>query len=214
MRNSHAVLLALFVLIGALASTGCDAEENRSSKNSPASQAEIQFLGDATMDKLAQTATASEHHRIFTELVGQWDYELKFWSGRDAKPQKSRGTMDNKLELSDRYLFGTTVVILNIGGQIIPYEGRYTLGYDAGKNAYTSALADTMHPGMLRGTGTYDAERNILEEKGSFTHPLTGKASAYRSELRFNEEGGHTRSVFIPDASGKEFKVLEMAFSR
>jgi len=62
MRNSYAVFLALFVLIGVMASAGCDAEENRSAKSSPASQ--IEMLDKATMDQLAAQMEPSDPHHL------------------------------------------------------------------------------------------------------------------------------------------------------
>lgn len=213
MRRSYAAFLAFFVLIGALASTGCDAEEHKAAGKGDVSE-QVEMLDSSKMEKLWDGRTVSEHHRIFADLVGTWDFDLKYWSSGDAKPQKSSGTMDNELVLGGKFLFGKMKANLQVGGQLLAYEGMHILGYDAVKQEYASALADTMQTGILSGTGQYDEERKVLEETGRFTHPLTDQEQAYRAELALTGADGFKRSVFINDTSGKEFKVLEMEFRR
>jgi len=212
MRNSYAVLLTFFVLLGVMASTGCDAEENRSAKSSPAAQ--IEMLDKATMDQLSAQMEPSEPHGLLSELAGAWDYELKYRSKRDAKPQLSTGRIEYEPVLGNKFIFGENLAHLNIGGESIPYKSWAILGYDTHKNAYTSVLLDAMRTDISTGTGQYNEKRDVLEETGSFAHPLTGEEKTYRSELQFKDDNTHSQSVFITDGSGKEFKVLEIEFRR
>lgn len=213
MRNSYAIFLAFFVLIGALASTGCDAEEYKAAGKGDVSE-QVEMIDKATMDQLAAQMEPSQPHHLLSELAGAWDYELLYRAKRDAKPQVSTGRVEYELVLGDKFLFGENLAHLNIGGESIPYKSWTILGYDTHKNAYTSVLLDAMRSDISTGTGQYNEKLDVLEETGSFTHPLTGEEKAYRSELKFSGGGTHTQSIFIDDGAGEEFKVLEIEFRR
>ena len=207
MKNYFTVLLALFVLIGGISSDGYAAEKNRTTLR-------LEIVDDATMEKLSKLGGPSEQHRILSALIGAWDYDLKYWEKKDSEPQLSTGTIVNEMILGGRFLSSKTNVILNIGGQNIPYEGWSIIGYDTIKKVYTSVLVDTMRTGMMIGTAQYNEKLKTLEEKGHFTHPLIDKERAYRSELQFTTDDTYERTVFITDSSGKEFKVLKIEFRR
>ena len=174
----------------------------------------IELLSKATMQKLIEKGSPSEQHQILASLSGIWDYDLKYWSKKGSEPQLSNGTVDNKMVLGDRFLSSKINIILNIGGQSIPYEGWLFLGYDTIKKAYTSILIDTMHTGITEGEGQYNRKTKTLVEKGMFTHPLMDKEHTYRSEIQFTNSNTYKETVFIKDSGGKEFKVLELDFHR
>ncbi|OIN85547.1 MAG: hypothetical protein AUJ12_09030 [Alphaproteobacteria bacterium CG1_02_46_17] len=174
----------------------------------------IEMLGDDTMKKLLQYGESTEQRQMLTSLVGEWDYDLKYWTNKNSEPQFSTGSVVNEMILGDRFLSSKTSVILNIGGQSIPYEGWGVLGYDTTKNAYTSVWVDTLSTGTTVGIGQYNKKTNTLEEKGRFTFPLLKNEQEYRSELELTNDETHKKSIFISDNSGKEFKVLELEFRR
>ena len=174
----------------------------------------IEMLDDATMDKLVKLPEPSAPHQMLSSLIGTWYYTIKYWTKEGADAQISTGLITNEMILDGRFLSSKTSLLLNIGGQYIPYEGWGILGFDTIKNIYTSVWVDTMRTGMMTGTGKYNEQLKAIEEKGFFTHPLIKKEQAYRSELQFTSDDIHKRTVFITDKSGKEFKVLEIEFSR
>jgi hypothetical protein len=178
------------------------------------SKAKIELLDEAAMQRLGGRGTSSTQHEILPALVGDWSFDLKYWSKKDAEPQLSMGTVKNEMVLGDRFLSSKASVMLNIGGQNIPYEGLYLLGYDTIKKSYTSVLADTMHTGITTGLGQYNEKLKTLDGKGSFTNPLMDKEHAYRSELQVEGSDTYKLTFFIPDIAGKEFKVLELSFRR
>ena len=167
-----------------------------------------------TKDSIKKLAKIDEEHSILPALSGNWDFDLKYWSNKDSEPQLSTGTATNEMILGGRYLSSKANVVLNIGGQNIPYEGHYILGYDSVKKSYSSALVDTMHTGVTTGVGHYNEKSKTLEAKGSFSHPVIGKERVYRFELQMTNDDGYRQTVFMDDDSGKEFKVLEMDFRK
>lgn len=208
MKTYMTALLAFLVLMGGTVPVGY-AEEK--AKSTPP---HLEMLDHATMEKLAKLGAASEQNRILAKLIGAWDFDLKYWANKDSELQLSTGTVVNEMVLGDRFLSSKIVVMLNIGGENIPYEGWNIQGYDTIKKAYTSVLVDTMGTGMMTGAGQYNEKLKTIEEKGSFTHPLIDKQRKYRSELQFTSDDTYKQTLFIPDNSGKEFKVLEIEYRR
>lgn len=207
MKFCFSLLLMMPFLMGGFVSDGYAAEKAKISPH-------IEFLDKETMQKLAKPGTALEDpHHILPMLMGAWDFDLKYWSGKDDGAQTSTGTVTNETVMGGRFLSGKANIILNIGGQNIPYEGWTLFGYDGVRKQYTSVLLDSLYAGMTVGSGQYNEKTKTLEEKGSFADPVTGKERTYRSELQFVNADSFKRTVYVSGASG-EFKVLEMDFRR
>ena len=208
MKNYMTAVLAFLVLMGG--SVHAEYAEEKAKVAPPPNE----MLEGATMEKLAKLGAASEQHRILETLAGAWNFDLKYWTNKDAEPQLSTGTVTNEMILGNRFLSGKIAMILNIGGENIHYEGWNIQGYDTIKKAYTSVLIDKIHTGVTTGAGQYNEKLKTLEEKGHFTHPLMDKEGTYRSELQFTKDDAYKQTVFIAGKSGKEYKVLEIDFSK
>jgi hypothetical protein len=207
MKNYLIALCALLVL-----TVGISSEARAEKKAAPAPQ--IEMLDDATVEKLAALGGLSEQHQLLATLIGTWYYEMRYWPKEGAEPQTSTGTATNEIILGGKYLLTKTSLILNIGGQNIPYEGCEMLGYDTEKKAFTSVWADSMHTGIIAGSGLYNGKLNAIEEKGVFKNPMDAKERPYRSLLYFADNGTYKRTFFTTGKSGKEFKIVEVTFER
>lgn len=208
MKNYFTALLAVLVLTGGISSRGYAEEKLK------AAPMRVEMLDDAVMEKLEKAAESSQQHQLLSTLEGTWYYEVLYWAKEGADPQTSSGTFRNEMILNGRFLHGKTSLILNVGGQNIPYEGWGMLGYDAAEKAFTSVWADSMHTGIITGSGQYNEKLKTIEEKGFFTHPLIAGKLAYRSDLQFIDDQTYKRTFFITGKSGKEFKVLEINFEK
>lgn len=202
-------LFALFFTAVALCGAPAQAQEK-----APVKTPHVEMLDEAVITTLEKSTAPTDQHQLLSGLEGSWYYDLKYWDKDGADAQTSSGTMMNKMAVGGLFLQSETTLILNIGGQNIAYEGWGMLGYDTAKKAYTSVWADSMHAGIITGSGTYDEKQNAIDVKGVFHNPLIGKERNYRSVLRFPEDGTYTQSIYIAGDSGKEFKVLEMTFER
>ena len=207
MKNCLAASLALLVL-----AVGISAESHAEEK--AAAMPQIEMLDDATIKKLTTSGALSEQHQLLIPLAGTWYYELKYWAKEGAEPQVSTGTAKNEIILGGRYLLSKTSLILNIGGQSIPYESWEMLGYDKGKKTFTTVRADTIHDGSIIGSGIYDEKLNVIEEKGSFKSPLDMKTRSYRSVLEWVDDETYKRKIFITGKSGNEYQVIEIIYER
>ena len=207
MKKYFAVLGGLFILTG-ISSFG-HAEDK-----SKATTAKIEMLDDEVMEKLTKAAEPTEQHQLLSALAGRWYYEVRYWTKEGADPQISTGITTNEMILGGRYLLTKTSLILNVGGQNIPYEGHGMLGYNPVENTFTSVWADSMHTGFVTSNGQYNEKSKTIEEKGSFTHPLMAGRQAYRSTLQFTDDGTYKRTFFITGKSGREFKAVEITYER
>lgn len=207
MKNHFIALSAALILIGISLSSAHAAENKQDTSK-------IEMLDDAVMQKLVQSGDLLDQHQLLAALAGSWYYELRYWEKSGAEPQISSGIATSDLILDGKYLVTKTTLILNIGGQNIPYAGWGMRGYDDNKKLYSSVWADSMHAGFITGNGPYNEKTNSIEEKGFFKSPLSAKEQPYRSILQFTDDGGYTQTIFINGASSKEFKVIEVSFER
>ena len=175
---------------------------------------QIDLIDDAIMEKLLQASEASEQSQLLIPLEGTWYYEFKYWVRDDAEPQISSGTATSEMILNGKYLLTKTNLILNIGGQNIPYGGWGLLGYDELKKSYVSVWADNLHAGFITGSGHYDEKQNAIEQKGSLKNPLDTKDRSYRSVIQFIDSENYTQTFFIIGNSRKEFRTIEVNFER
>ncbi len=199
-------LIALFVLVTHPVIVYAESLENKA--------AEIEMLDDVTIAKLLPSGDLSDQQQLLTSLAGTWYYELKYWAKEGGEPQISSGTAKNESILGGKYLISKSSLILNIGGQNIPYESWEMLGYDVNKKAFTSVRADSMHDGFVTGSGLYNERLNAIQEKGIFKSPLDAKERSYRSVLYFTNEGAYKKEYFIIKELKREFKAVEINFER
>jgi hypothetical protein len=163
------------------------------------------------MKKMQEYATPGDAHKTLASMAGKWKVQSKWWESADGKPQESAGTSTMKMVLGGRFLqqeFKGKAM-----GQ--PFEGMALTGYNNLKGEYESLWIDNMGTGMTRASGSYDAGTKTMNEKGEFSCPITGdKERAYRSEWKMADKDHSTFTMFMKGPDGKEFKSMEMAYTR
>ncbi|MEE8136808.1 MAG: DUF1579 domain-containing protein [Thermodesulfobacteriota bacterium] len=161
------------------------------------------------MAKWQEYATPSEGHKVMEQLVGNWDYSLKYWTSPHAPPEQSTGTNDIKWILGNRFLEmdvkGTSM------GQ--PFQGMGIIGYDNAKKEYVNTWIDTMGTGMMNATGSYNAETKTMTEKGTFTDPMTGEQS-FKGVTKFIDDNRFNYEMYISNPDGTEFRNMEINYTR
>jgi len=188
---------ALGLTFGVSVSSQADQKEDMEKKKAEA------------MAKWQEYAMPGEGHKVIEQLVGNWDYALKYWSAPNTSPEESTGTNDVKWILGNRFLEmdvkGTSM------GQ--PFEGMGIIGYDNAKKEYVNTWIDTMGTGMTNATGTYDAETKTMTEKGSFTDPMSGQQS-FKGVTKFVDADNFTYEMYTYTPDGSEFRNMEIIYTR
>ena len=169
-------------------------------------------MDDAMMAKMKEFSTPNENHKQLDKLAGSWDFTMKMWMSPDAAtPEESTGTSDVKWILDGRFIeenvTGTSM------GQ--PFTGMGIVGYDNIQKQYNSVWLDNMSTGMMKGTGSFDAATNTFKQSGDFTCPMTQGSRTYHDEIKVIDENTHVMEMYMTDpASGKEFKTMELSYTR
>jgi hypothetical protein len=161
------------------------------------------------MAKWTKYATPSEGHKVLEQLVGKWEYILKYWSSPDTPPEESTGTNDVKWIIGGRFLQ------MDVNGTSMgqPFEGMGIMGYDNAKKEYVNTWIDSMGTGMMNATGSYDAETKTLTEIGSYTDPMAGQ-QMFKGVTKFIDEDNVSYEMYISGQEGKETRVMEINYTR
>lgn len=163
------------------------------------------------MAKWQEYATPGENHKALDQLVGNWDYTVKFWETPESEPSESTGTSEIEWILGGRYIQQTTKGMAM--GQ--EFEGMGLMGYDNAKEEYVSVWVDNMGTGLMTGTGTYDAATKTFEDKGTFSCPMEDeKDKPYRTVTTVNGPDQFTFEMFAAGPDGKEARMMEIVYMR
>jgi hypothetical protein len=166
---------------------------------------------DAKMAKWKEFATPGEAHKRLEPLIGRWTHASKWWESPEAAPQESQGTSEAKWILGNRF------IQQDVRGEMMsePFEGIGITGYDNVKQEYSSVWLDNMGTGIMTSSAQYDPASNSLKEQGTFACPLTGdKNMSYRGIWKLTDANSHTYEMYMKDKDGKEFKSMEIQYTR
>lgn len=152
-----------------------------------------------------------EGQKMLSELTGRWNYTMKWWNTKDAKPEESKGTSTAKMILGGRFIQHD--VTSKVMGQ--PFNGMGITGWDAFRNEYQSMWIDSMSTSMMTSAGTYDANTKTLKETGNMTDVMAGmKDRWFRTELTVKDKTNYTYAMFTKDTAGAEFKMMEIEYKK
>ena len=165
---------------------------------------------DAQVARLVQYAMPGERHKLLERMAGRWNIAIKYRMNSAAPVVKSQGTCVRKWILGGRFLLEE----FDGGSLGLPYKGLAIYGYDSFAKKYTSAWLDTMSTAITTNLGScQDACREISFE-GRHGDPWTGVIRPSHGITRFVNENQHVLELHEPDNTGKEFKILEIVYTR
>lgn len=150
-------------------------------------------------------------HKIFKGYEGNWKHTMKWWMKPGDKPEEHKGTNTNKWIMGGRFFQAEAKG--KAMGQ--PFNGMGLTGYDTMKEQYQSVWIDNMGTTMVLATGKYDAATKTLKEEGTFADAMTGeKDKWFRTEWNLSDKKSYTYAMYTKDAEGKEFKSLEIIYTK
>jgi hypothetical protein len=167
------------------------------------------------MKKWQEFATPGEFHKHLEPLVGKWTYEVHWQMSPDAPPTTSKGTGEYKWILDGRYLQQETAGAQPEGPDGTVMKGLGLTGYDNLKKQYFGVWIDNMGTALMAGYGTCDPDGKVITMTGEGSDPMSGKTDQkWRSVLRIESKDKHVFEMYSPDAGGKEFKCMEITYTR
>jgi len=165
---------------------------------------------DEQMKKWQEYMTPGDMHKMLSHGTGTWKAQTTFWMAPGTEPSKSDATAVGEMILGGRYLMSKYTG--NVMG--MPFEGMAIEGYDNAAKTFNSTWIDNMGTGIMYMTGTYDASTKQVSYTGKMIDPISGKLCDIRQIVTYNSDGSTKMEMYGPDESGKEFKTMEVMFTK
>jgi hypothetical protein len=154
--------------------------------------------------------TPGKAHQMMAAWNGTWNTEITMWQAPGAPPQVSKGTTTNKMVLGGRYQ--QSVNSATMMGQ--PFEGISTLAYDNDRKKYLSTWIDNMGTGIMNGEGNWDEASKSLTVSGKMWDCTRKMDCNFREVLKDVDADHQTMEMYAPGPDGKEFKTMEIKYTR
>jgi hypothetical protein len=199
---------ACAALVGAAVLTAAFAVQDKGKEAKPA--AAPSGADPAMMAKWTAFMTPGPDHKVLEPLVGKWTAHVKMWMDPAAPPMESDGTSEIQWIMGNRYLQerhkGT---VMNM-----PFEGQGTVGFDNLKKKYVMTWVDNMGTGIMTAEGTYDPAKKSVSYATTCPDATMSKYVSGRLVDTFVDANTYKMEMFGPDASGKEFRSMEITYTR
>lgn len=164
----------------------------------------------AAMEKWVAMGTPGAPHQMLAKLEGTWEAKVKMWMDPAAPPEESAGSSVNKMILGGRWL--QQEYTGSMMGQ--PFHGMGYTGYDNYKKQYVGTWMDTASTSVMNMAGTMDAAGKVMTCTGSMDDCITGAVVQMRETLTIVDDNHHTMEMWATGPDGKEFKNMEISYSR
>jgi hypothetical protein len=165
--------------------------------------------GDKDKKALPEPPGTGIEHKQLAELAGTFDCKVTLFLG-PGKSMESIGIMKREIVLGGRFLQD------DFDGSFAgkPFKGHGMTGYDPAKKKYVGVWADSATNALMLSEGTYDAKTKTFLYTGEDTEPYTGKKMKARDTLKLVSADEHVMEMYREPADGKEFKMMEIRFTR
>ncbi len=165
---------------------------------------------EAMMKVYMQAAAPGAPHEQLAQLAGSWRIKSTSWQMPGAPPVETAGAAVKKMVLGGRYLQET----LNSSMMDMPFEGLGLLGYDNLRQEYSGVWLDNMSTQLMPYSGQYDPVHKTYTMKAEYLDAASGQLVTARMVTTVVSENEHRFEMFMPGPDGKEFKGMEMVYTR
>jgi hypothetical protein len=164
----------------------------------------------AAMEAWMKYATPGPNHKLLEPFVGSWTIATTWWEAPGAPAQKSTGTAETAWVLGGRFIHE------KVTGEMMgmPFEGIGYTGYDNYKKHFIGTWMDAMGTMVMISTGQADASGKVLTFTSTMDDVVSGKSMSVREVARVVDANKHVFEMYGPDKSGKEFKTMEIVYTR
>ncbi len=207
LRNSLLAGLALTFCTACAQKPAPAPEQTAEAKAAPAAP---QMTQEEMMAKFEKAATPAQNHKLLDQLVGNYKTTTKWWMGPDAKPEVNKGMASKKWIMGGRFIQD------EYKGKAMgkSFKGMGLMGYDNAANSYVTVWLDSASTGVMTSKGTVDESGKVFTFNGEYTCPITGEKRQTREVLRVVDNKTRVFEMFDKDPEGKEFKALEVTYTR
>jgi hypothetical protein len=167
-------------------------------------------MESAMMAMWMANATPGEMHAMLAKANGEWEAEVTSWMDPAAPPTKSKSSATNKMILGGRFQMSEHTGCF--GG--MPFEGISIVGYDNARKVFNSTWMDNMGTMVMNLEGTWDAANKTIHLAGRCTNPMGGGMMNVREDFTLVDDNTQKMIMWGPDMKGKEYKTMEITFTR
>jgi hypothetical protein len=165
----------------------------------------------ATMMKNWQDyMTPGDVHKMMAKWDGTWNGEVTMWMYPGAPEQKSKSTAVNKMIMNGLYQEG------NHSGDMMgmPFNGKSTVAYDNHRKEFVSTWIDNMGSGIMVLKGPWDEATKTISLKGTMVDPGTKQDTDVRETFKVVDDNTQEMEMFVMMPDGKEFKTMNIKYTR
>jgi hypothetical protein len=183
------------------------------SLNKTASKPEAPLPDSVMMKNWMAYMTPGDVHKMIASWDGTWEGQVTMWMKPGAEPSKSTSITVNKMALDGRYQISTHKGTMMEG---MPFEGIGTLAYDNAKKVFIQTWIDNMGTGIMKVEGPWDAATKSITLTGNVVDAGlgTGKEVQMKEVVKIIDDNNHIFEMYAPGPDGKEFKTMEIIYSR
>lgn len=220
-RRVGTTVASLAALVGLAALTSSIALAQSTTREKPKTQTppsapKVELppgMTEKDMQACMEAAIPGPQHAFLAEAIGTWKGKTKMWMAPGTEPQESTCT-----SIVSPLFEGGQFTKCEIKGEMPGmgmFHGFGTYGFDNVSQKFQSSWCDNMGTGMMWGTGERSSDGKVLTWSFTYNCPITKKAMVMREVETRTGKDSYTLEMFGPDReSGKEFKMMEIAFNR
>lgn len=151
-------------------------------------------------------------HEFLAQRIGEWTGTLRAWPRPGSPAVESGCTMTVSSMLDGRFIrVGVSGEIPGVG----PFVGIGIQGFDNASQRLEASWIDSLHAGVLTGTGERDADAATLAWTMTYRAPQMERAATLRRVERRTGKDAMTVEWFEADpADGRERRTIEMTLTR
>ncbi len=201
--------VALVIVVGTIAIAQPAKESN------PAGAPEMQLppgWTEADMQACMAAATPGKMHEHLAKSVGVWSGKSTMWMAPDTQPMNSECTAIYSPMMDGRF------VKCEITGDMPgmgPFNGFGLYGFDNVAENFQATWVSNCGTGIMNGVGELSSDSKVMTWNFTYTCPITRKLDSLREIETITGPNSRTLESFgIDPKSGKEFKMMEIVFTR
>lgn len=167
---------------------------------------------EADMQACATAGTPGAQHAQLAKSIGTWTGNTTMWMAPGMEPTQSTCTSTIAGIMDGRF---TKCKLEGEMPGMGPFNGFGIYGFDNVAQKYQAVWIDNCGTGIMTGIGELSSDSSTMTWKFSYTCPITKKLTTMREIDRFTGKDSKTTELFsIDPKSGKEFKMMEIVFTR
>lgn len=215
MNRRACVAVSCLTVLGivAVAGTLALAQPGKDGKGAPGKGEMPQLPPGMSMEDMQACALAGTPGKMHAEMlkgVGVWQGKQTMWFAPGTEPMHSECTSTISSFMDGRFV--KCEIAGNMMGQA--YNGFGISGFDNVSQKFQSTWVDNHGTGIMMGTGDLSADGKTMTINYTYNCPITKKPAVMREVQKHTGADTMVMEMYGPDKTGKEFKMMEIAFTR